>query len=89
MRVYHDFFLVPGSRSTFPEVDPDPAQRYGSDRIRIRNTSFMIFLIFKILIKEIKCFFLVVQGGFDPPPLLMVRPLKIFFMCSVMTTKKV
>ena len=24
MRVYHDFFFVPGSRSTFPEVDPDP-----------------------------------------------------------------
>ena len=26
MRVYHDFFLVPESRSTFPEMDPDPAQ---------------------------------------------------------------
>ena len=37
------FFLVPGSRSTFPEVDPDPAKWYGSDRIRIRirNTGIM------------------------------------------------
>ena len=25
MQVYHDFFLVPGSRSTFPDTDPDPA----------------------------------------------------------------
>ena len=42
MRVYHDFFLVPGSRSTFPDTDPDPdpGQWYGSDRIRIRNTGF-------------------------------------------------
>ena len=32
------FFLVPGSRSTFPEVDPDPAKWYGSNLIRIRNT---------------------------------------------------
>ena len=24
MWVYHNFILVPGSRSTFPEVDPDP-----------------------------------------------------------------
>jgi len=24
MRVYHDFFWVPGSRSTFPDTDPDP-----------------------------------------------------------------
>ena len=38
MRVYHDFYLVPGSTSTFSEVDPDPAQWYGSNRIRIRNT---------------------------------------------------
>jgi len=39
MLVYHDFFLLPGSRLTFPEVDPDPAQWYGSNRIRIRNTT--------------------------------------------------
>jgi len=36
------YFLLPGSRSTFPEVDPDPdpAKWYGSNRIwiRIRNT---------------------------------------------------
>ena len=34
------YFLQPGSRSTFPEVDPvpDPAKWYGSNRIRIRNT---------------------------------------------------
>ena len=34
------FFLVPGSRSTFPDADPDPdpAKWYGSDRIR--NTDF-------------------------------------------------
>ena len=33
MRVYHDFFLVPGFRSTFPDTDPDsdPAKWYGSD----------------------------------------------------------
>ena len=24
MRIYHDFFLVPGSRSTFRDTDPDP-----------------------------------------------------------------
>ena len=24
MQVYHDFFLVPGSRSMFPDMDPDP-----------------------------------------------------------------
>jgi hypothetical protein len=24
MRVYHDFVLVPGSKSTFPDTDPDP-----------------------------------------------------------------
>ena len=24
MRVYNDFFLVPGSRSMFPDTDPDP-----------------------------------------------------------------
>ena len=44
MQVYHDLFLVPGSRSTFPDTDPDPdtGQWYGSDRIwiRIRNTAF-------------------------------------------------
>ena len=43
MRVYHDFFLVPGSRSTFP--DADPAKWYGSDRIRIRNTGFYVLLL--------------------------------------------
>ena len=34
------YLLLPGSRSTFPEVDPDPvlAKWYGSNRIRIRNT---------------------------------------------------
>ena len=36
MRVYHDFVLVPGSKSAFPDTDPDPAKWYGSDRIRIR-----------------------------------------------------
>ena len=41
MQVYHDFFWVPRSRSTFPDTDPDPdpGQWYGSDRIRIRNTA--------------------------------------------------
>ena len=38
MLVYHDFFLLHLSRSTFPEVDTDPAKWYGSNRIRIRNT---------------------------------------------------
>ena len=40
MRVYHNFFLVPGSRSMFSDADPDPnpAKWYGSNRIRIRNT---------------------------------------------------
>ena len=33
MRVGHDFFLVPGSRSTFPEADPDSAQWYGSGSV--------------------------------------------------------
>ena len=35
MRVYHDFFLVPGSRSTFPDADPDPdhAKWYGFETL--------------------------------------------------------
>ena len=33
-------FLLLGSGSKFPEVDPDPAKWYGSNRIRIRNTDF-------------------------------------------------
>ena len=33
-------FLLPGSGSTFPEVDPDPAQWYESHRIQI-NTRFL------------------------------------------------
>ena len=37
MRVYQDFYLLPGSGSTFPEVDPDPAKWYRFERIRIRN----------------------------------------------------
>ena len=43
MRVYHDFMMVPGSRSTLPDADPDPdpAKWYGSDRIRIRNTDYI------------------------------------------------
>ena len=45
MQVYHDFFLVPGSRSTFLDTDPDPGQWYGSDRIRIRNTDFKASLV--------------------------------------------
>jgi len=49
MRVYHDFVLVPGSKSTFPDTDPDPdpAKWYGSDRIRIRNTEEMYRMIFE------------------------------------------
>ena len=33
MRVYHNFFLVLGSRSTFPDADPDPGQWYGSETL--------------------------------------------------------
>ena len=33
-------FLLPGSGSTFPEVDPDPAKSSGSRWIRIHNTVF-------------------------------------------------
>ena len=33
MRVYHDFFLVPGSKSAFPYTDPDPAKWYGSETL--------------------------------------------------------
>ena len=36
MRVYHDFFLVPGSRSTFPETGSGSGPMIGSDR----NTGF-------------------------------------------------
>ena len=36
------YFLLPGSRSAFPEVDPDPAKWYGSNRIRILNTAYLI-----------------------------------------------
>ena len=28
MRVYHEFFLVPGSRSTFTDADPDPDPKH-------------------------------------------------------------
>ena len=45
MRVYHNFFLLLGSGSTFPEVGPDPSKWYGSDRIRIRNTDFYTFFV--------------------------------------------
>ena len=45
MRVYHYFFLVPESRSTFPDADPDPAKWYGSDRIRIRNTEEKVCIL--------------------------------------------
>ena len=31
-----NIFLLSGSGPTFPEVDPDPAKRYGSNRIWIR-----------------------------------------------------
>ena len=43
MLIYHDFFLLLGSGSTFPEVDPDPymAIWYGSNQIRIRNTAIL------------------------------------------------
>ena len=37
MRVYHDFFLLPGSGSIFTEVDPDPVKWYGSYLIRIET----------------------------------------------------
>ena len=40
MRV-QDFFLVPGSRSTFSNADP--AKWYGSDQIRIRNTAYNFY----------------------------------------------
>ena len=50
MRVYHDFFLVPGSRSTFPDADPDPGQWYGSDRIR--NTDLNATINIKTEFKE-------------------------------------
>ena len=41
------FFLLPGSGSTFPEVDPDPdpAKWYKSNRIRIRKTAFYSYSI--------------------------------------------
>ena len=50
MQVYHDFFLVPGSRSTFPEADrirandTDPT---GSGSGWIRNTENYIHNIFQ------------------------------------------
>ena len=31
MRVYHDFFLVPGSRSTFPDADPEPDPKHSQN----------------------------------------------------------
>ena len=37
MRVYHDFFLVPGSRSTFPDTDPT-----GSGSETLKNTPKLI-----------------------------------------------
>jgi len=42
MRLYHDFFLVPGSKSTFPDTDPDPdpGKWYGSGS---ETLSFVIY----------------------------------------------
>ena len=40
------FFLVPGSRSTFPDADPDPAKWYGSETL-IKNDFFNRVFIFK------------------------------------------
>ena len=39
MWVYHDFFVLPGTGSTFTDVDPDPVKWNGYDRIKIRNTA--------------------------------------------------
>ena len=44
MWVYQGLFLLSGSGSKFPEVDPDPAKWYGSDRIRIRNTAWYAYI---------------------------------------------
>ena len=32
------FFLLPGSESTFPKVDPDPAKCSGSPALKNKNT---------------------------------------------------
>ena len=54
------YFLLPGSRSTFPELDldpdPDPAKWYGSNRIRIwiliriRNNATYISILYNCLL---------------------------------------
>ena len=45
------FFSLPGSGSTFPEVDPDPAKWYGSNRILIRNTCSILTILVLVYIK--------------------------------------
>ena len=44
MWVYHDFlFLLPGSGTTFPEVDPDPAKWYGNSVKKLPKKNILIF----------------------------------------------
>ena len=53
MRVYPNISLLPGSRSTFSEVDPDPAKWYGSNWIRNTawtNCNFMFSSIIRRLL---------------------------------------
>ena len=52
MRVYNDFFLVPGSRSMFPDTDPDPKHWYLLQKTSAFNqervkTEFTVVLFFQ------------------------------------------
>ena len=75
MRVYHDFVLVPGSKSAFPDTDPDPdpAKWYGSEtlliNVKILNPkaslkSNKLSLFFRVLLASSK-FGVVFQAGLE------------------------
>ena len=59
--MFSRFFLLLGSGSTFPEVDPDPAKWYGFNRIRIRNTGFITMNLEHKFCSEIKLWKAVTQ----------------------------
>ena len=59
MRVYHDFSLLPGSRSTFPEVDPTRIRPNDTDPTGSSET-----LVNTIVKVKFRC---VLEGSFIGP----------------------
>ena len=68
MRVYRDFFLVPGSRSTFPDTDPDPKHcmnAYGNAQALVTS---LIVDVFLFLLNRVKGLF---EITINPPSKLL------------------